>query len=372
MDCLGLVPSNTPPMFKINSSALFLWGKLLALTCLLALVACGMERHGPDILLQGAGATFPYPLYSKWISEFGKQQPHIRIDYQSIGSGGGIKQLIERTVDFGATDVPMTDEQLRAAGAEILHIPMVIGPVIVIYNLAGAPSGLKLVPDVLSGIFLGEITKWGDPGLVSLNPDLTLPDSNIVVVHRFDGSGTTAIFADYLSKVSDHWASRVGRGASVNWPVGLGGEGNEGVAGLVKQSPGTIGYAEIAYSEQNQLSYGYIRNRSGEFVRPSIESVTAAADRASDRQPDDLRWSITDAEGKDSYPISGFTYILVIRDQPDLKKGRALAEFLWWVLHEGVRFIEPLSYAPLPPAVVMKTEAKLKSITHQGVPLLPE
>ncbi len=318
--------------------------------------------------LTGAGATFPYPLYSKWLDVYEKKSG-VKINYQSIGSGGGIKQMTERTVDFGASDAPMTDEQLKTAGADVLHIPTVIGAVVVTYNLAGVETGLKLTPETLSGIFLGTIKKWNDSKIVADNPTAKLPDGDVAVVHRSDGSGTTNIFTDYLSEVSPDWKSKVGKGTSVNWPVGIGAKGNEGVAGQVKQTPGSIGYVELAYAVQNKLPYAFMKNQAGQFVEPSLESTTAAAAGAASKMPEDLRVSIVNAPGEKSYPISGYTYLLAYKDQQDGAKGKALVDFLWWGIHDGEQYAKDLLYAPLPAEVVSKAEAKIKAITFQGKPL---
>lgn len=318
--------------------------------------------------LTGAGATFPYPLYSKWFDVY-QQKTGVKINYQSIGSGGGIQQITQRTVDFGASDAPMTDEQLAAAPGPLLHIPTVIGAVVVTYNVPGLGPGLKLTPEALAGIFLGEVQKWNDPRIVQNNPGMGLPATDIAVVHRSDGSGTTNIFTDYLSAVSTTWKSRVGKGTSVDWPVGLGGKGNEGVTGQVQQTPGAIGYVELAYAVQNKLPVASLQNQAGKFVDPTIESTTAAAAGAAASMPDDLRVSIVNAAGAQSYPIAGFTYLLVYREQANEAKGKTLVDFLWWALHDGQAFARDLLYAPLPAEVVRKAEAKIKSITFQGKPL---
>jgi phosphate transport system substrate-binding protein len=324
---------------------------------------------GAQMLVNGAGATFPYPLYSKWFEEYIKVDPEVRFNYQSIGSGGGIRQITERTVDFGATDGPMTDELLKKAPAEILHIPMVLGAVVATYNLPGSPK-LSFSGDVLADIFLGKITKWNDDRIKALNPSATLPNQPIVVVHRSDGSGTTFIWVDYLSKVSPEWEQKVGRGTSVSWPVGLGGKGNEGVAGQVKQVPGALGYVELAYAITNKLPAASIRNQAGKLVEPTIESTTAAAAGAAKNMPDDFRVSITNPPGTDAYPIASFTWLLVYKDQPNEAKGRALAKFLWWAIHDGQKHPASLLYAPLPAPVVKQIEAKIKQITFSGKPLL--
>ncbi len=318
--------------------------------------------------LTGAGATFPYPLYSKWFDVY-QQKTGVKINYQSIGSGGGIQQITQRTVDFGASDAPMTDEQLAAAPGPLLHIPTVIGAVVVTYNVPGIGPGLKLTPEALASVFLGEVQKWNDPRIAQSNPGMSLPATDIAVVHRSDGSGTTNIFTDYLSAVSATWKSRVGKGTSVDWPVGLGGKGNEGVTGQVQQTPGAIGYVELAYAVQNKLPVASLQNQAGKFVDPTIESTTAAAAGAAASMPDDLRVSIVNATGAQSYPIAGFTYLLVYREQADAAKGKTLVDFLWWALHDGQAFAKDLLYAPLPTEVVRKAEAKIASITFQGKPL---
>lgn len=344
-----------------------------------ALAACrgtGMQpvrppdsgRTGPATSLTGAGATFPYPLYSKWFDVYEKQTG-VRINYQSIGSGAGIRQIIERTVDFGASDAPMTDEQLAQAPGKILHIPTVLGAVVLTYNLPGVETRLNLSPETIAGIFLGEVTKWNDPRLARENAGVRLPDSPIVAVYRSDGSGTTNVFTDYLSAVSPAWKARVGKGTSVNWPVGLGAKGNEGVTGQVKQLPGAIGYVELAYAVQNRLPYAFVQNQAGRFVEPTLNSTTAAAAGAAQNMPDDLRVSIVNAPGAESYPIAAFTYLLVYQEQPDPAKGKALVDFLWWALHDGQQYARDLHYASLPPEVVRKAEAKVATITAQGRPL---
>ena len=325
-----------------------------------------------QLQLNGAGATFPYVIYSKWFDEYQKKTG-IQFNYQSIGSGGGIKQVIEGTVDFGATDGPMKDEQLAEAktkqGTDILHIPTVMGAVVATYNVSGIGAGLKLTSDVLADIFLGKITKWNDAKIAASNKGLTLPDKAIVVVHRSDGSGTSYIFVDYLSKVSAEWKEKVGVGTSVNWPVGLGGKGNEGVAGQVKQIDGSIGYVELAYAVKNNLFFASLKNKSGNFIVPSIESVTAAAMNEAKKMPADLRVSITNADGKESYPISGFTWLLVYRDQKSAEKAKAMVNFLKWAIAEGEQFAAPLYYAPLPKEVVKLNEKLISSIRFNGQPI---
>ncbi|OFX20991.1 MAG: phosphate ABC transporter substrate-binding protein PstS [Anaeromyxobacter sp. RBG_16_69_14] len=330
----------------------------------LALALGGVALAQSPLLITGAGATFPFPLYSKWFSDYNKKLPDLRFNYQSIGSGGGIKQITEKTVDFGATDALMTEEEMAKAPG-IVHIPTVLGAVVVTYN--GAMQDLKLTPETVSGIFLGAITKWNDPKLARDNPGVKLPDTAITVAHRSDGSGTTSIFTDYLAKVSPEWKSKVGAGKSVKWPVGLGAKGNEGVTGLVKGTPGAVGYVELAYANQNKLPMAQLKNRDGNFVKPSITATSEAA--AGVAMPDDFRVSITDAAGKTSYPIAAFTYLLVYKDQADKAKGEALVRFLWWAIHEGQASAAPLDYAPLPKAVVAKVEKKLEGMTVQGKPI---
>ncbi|MCX7944510.1 MAG: phosphate ABC transporter substrate-binding protein PstS [Deltaproteobacteria bacterium] len=318
--------------------------------------------------LTGAGASFPYPLYSKMFSEYGKQYK-ININYQSIGSGGGIKQLLAKTIDFGGSDAIMSDEQLSKAPGKILHIPTCLGSVVIVYNL-NIKDELKLTPDVISDIFLGKIKKWNDPKIAELNKGIKLPDANISVVHRSDGSGTTAIFTDYLSKVSSEWKNKVGTGTSVNWPVGIGGKGNEGVAGLVKQVPNSIGYVELIYAIQNKMNYAAIQNKAGKFIKPTLESTSKAAEI---EMPDDMRISITNTDSPDGYPIAGFTYILVYQEQKydnrSLAKARSLYKLLNWIINEGQKFTTPLHYAPLPEAAKKKAQALIQSITYDGKPI---
>ena len=320
-------------------------------------------------LINGAGATFPYPIYSKWFDAYTKVDPEVRFNYQSIGSGGGIKQVTSRTVDFGATDGPMSDEQMKGAPAELVHIPTVLGAVVATYNLPGNPR-LQFSSNVLADIFLGKITKWNDARLTALNPGVTLPNQPIAVVHRSDGSGTTYIWVDYLATVSPEWQQKVGKGTSVNWPVGLGGKGNEGVAGQVKNTPGALGYVELAYAVKNKLPVGLVKNAAGKFIEPTIESTTAAAAGAAKGMPDDFRVSLTDAPGEAAYPIASFTWLLVYKEQPDQLKGRAIVNFLWWMSHDGQKYAADLLYAPLPAPVVKQIEARIKQINYQGKPLL--
>ena len=317
--------------------------------------------------INGAGATFPYPIYSKWFDEYHKLHPEIEINYQSIGSGGGIKQITEHTVDFGATDGPMTDEQIKEfrdkRGSSVLHFPTVLGADVATYNISGVNQELKFTPEALAGIFLGKITKWNDPELTRSNPGVNLPGAEIVLAHRADGSGTTYIWTDYLSKVSPQWKNKVGRGTSVNWPVGLGGKGNEGVSGLVKQTPNSIGYVELIYAIQNHLAYGLVKNSSGNFVKADLSSVTAAASGAAEQIPDDFRVSITNAPGKNAYPISSFTWLLIPAKIDDAQKRKAITDFLKWMLADGQKFTEALAYAPLPKPVATK-EMKALSLVQ--------
>lgn len=320
--------------------------------------------------LTGAGATFPYPLYSKWFADYAATTG-IKINYQSIGSGGGIRQLSEGTVDFGASDSPMKDEEMtKAKGGAIYHIPMVLGAVAVTYNVPGLAGGLKLSGDALSDVFAGKITKWNDPRIASTNPGLKLPATDILVVHRSDGSGTTYVFTDYLTSVSKTWAAGPGKGKEVAWPVGLGGKGNEGVAGQVKQTPGAIGYVELAYAKQNNLPFASIRNSAGNFIAPSPAGATAAAAAIAGKLPPntDYRLSIVNAPGADAYPISSFTWILVYRQQTDAVKGKKLVDFLRWALSDGEKQATALDYAPLPSAMATSLLARLDSIKVGGTP----
>lgn len=298
-----------------------------------------------QMTINGAGATFPYPIYSKWFDAYAKVDPSVRFNYQSIGSGGGQKQILAQTVDFGASDGPMSDENLAKAPGKLLHIPTVAGAVVVTYNLEGAPQ-LKLDGETIAGIYLGEIRKWNDAKIAALNPGAKLPDADIVVVHRSDGSGTTYIFTDYLSKVSADWKSKVGNNTSMKWPAGLGGKGNEGVSGQVRQTPNSIGYVELIYALQNKMPYADLKNQAGEFVKATLESVTAAL--ATAEIPDDFRFSMTNAPGKDAYPIAGATWLLVYQQQKDAAKGKKLVEFLRWAEKDGEKMAKDLDYAPLP------------------------
>jgi phosphate transport system substrate-binding protein len=344
-----------------------------AIGALVFALACALVAASADAQLQlnGAGATFPYPIYSKWFNDYIKVDPSVRFNYQSIGSGGGIKQITEQTVDFGASDGPLSDEQLKAAPGHLMHFPTVMGAVVLTYNIPGVSVSLKFTPEAIAGIYLGKITKWNDPALTGPNPGVPLPNQDILVVHRSDGSGTTYIFTDYLSKVSPEWEKRVGKNTSVNWPVGLGGKGNEGVTGLVKQSPNSIGYVELIYALSNKLPFGDVKNRAGNFVKPSLQSVTAAAAGYAAQMPDDFRVVITNAAGADAYPISGMTWLLVYEQQKDVQKGRKLVQFLEWMMHDGQKLAPALDYAPLPKEVVVKEEQALHRITTMdGKPLL--
>lgn len=311
--------------------------------------------------LNGAGATFPYPMYSKWFSDYNKLHPDVQINYQSIGSGGGIRQVLNGTVDFGASDGPMTDEQLAEAKTKILHIPTVLGADVPAYNIPGVSGELKFTPEVLVGIFLGKIQNWNDPAIAKVNPGMNLPNLSIIVVHRSDGSGTTYIFTDYLSKVSKEWEVVAGKGTSVKWPVGLGGKGNEGVAGQIRQLQGSIGYVELIYAVQNNITYGSVRNAAGNFVKASLDGVTEAAASAP-RMPADFRVSITNAPGKTAYPISSFTWLLIPAQAKDPKKGKIITDFLDWMVSDGQKMTSQLSYAPLPESVVEKVKAAIKQI----------
>lgn len=326
------------------------------LTGLFAVTAASAQ-----LLINGAGATFPYPIYSKWFNEYAKVDPSVRFNYQSIGSGGGQKQIMAETVDFGASDGPMSDENLAKTPGKLLHIPTVAGADVVSYNLPGGPK-LRFDGPTVAAIFLGKIRKWSDPAITAQNPGISIPDQDILVVHRSDGSGTTYIFTDYLSSVSSEWKEKVGKGTSVNWPVGLGGKGNEGVSGQVKQSPGSIGYIELAYAKQNKLPYAEIKNSSGNYVAASIESVTAAL--ATAVIPDDFRFSMVNPPGAEAYPISGTTWLLVYAQQKDAAKGRKLVEFLKWAYNEGEKMAASLDYAPLPENVQARVLKRIDEIKY--------
>ena len=324
------------------------------------IVALGLSANASaQMMINGAGATFPYPIYSKWFDEYAKVDPSVRFNYQSIGSGGGQKQIMAQTVDFGASDGPMSDDNLSKAPGKILHIPTVAGAVVMTYNLPGSPK-LKLDGDTIAGMYLGKITKWNDPKIAALNPDTKLPDNDIVVVHRSDGSGTTFIFTDYLSKVSPEWKQKAGNNTSVNWPTGLGGKGNEGVSGQIKQTPGAIGYVELIYAIQNKMPDAQVKNAAGQFVEPTLESVTAAL--ATAEIPDDFRFSMTNAPGENSYPIAGATWLLVYQQPKDPAKGKKLVEFLKWALAKGEGMAKELNYAPLPDSVQQRVLKRIDEI----------
>ncbi len=317
-------------------------------------------------VINGAGATFPYPLISKWSSEYQKFNPNVRINYQAIGSGGGIRQLIAGTVNFGASDAPMTEEQLAAAKkahGDVIHIPETLGAVVVVYNLPGVTQSLRFDGQTIADIYLGKITVWNDGRIAALNPGVKLPDSRIVVVHRADGSGTTYIFADYLSKVSPEWSAKVGKSTSLDWPAGIGGKGNDGVAGQVSRTPGAIGYVELIYALQNDISFGDIKNAAGNFVHPSIPGVTEALANAARTLPEDLRFSITNAPGKRSYPISSATWFLVYKEQTQYSQAKGVLEFMKWAVTEGQKYSASLDYAPLPANIQKLNLEKLKSVT---------
>lgn len=331
------------------------------------------------ITINGAGATFPFPLIDKWATEYHKIKPNIQINYQAIGSGGGIQQHTEKTVYFAASDAPLTETQ-AANAPNTLHIPVTIGGVVPIYNLPGIPKGLKFTGEILADVYLGKITKWNDPRLAAINPDVSLPDQAITVVHRSDGSGTTFIWTSYLSNVSPEWKQNVGRGTSVNWPVGLGGKGNDGVTALVQQTPYSIGYVEFTYAKKNNLTYGYVQNAAGEFVEPSISSFAKAADYAAVTLPrGDASWSkvsivdslASNTQAKGAYPITSFSYILVYKElnvlpNMDEATAKALVEFLWWATHDGQNYAAELYYVPLPPSVVSHNEATIRMMTYNG------
>jgi phosphate transport system substrate-binding protein len=328
-------------------------------TGVLALAAVGASAQN----INGAGATFPNPIYTKWFSEYSQLHPSVKINYQSIGSGGGIRQVSEGTVDFGATDGPMNDQQLHDAKVKVMHIPTVLGAVVPVYNIPGINKELNFSGDVIADIYLGTISKWNDPRIAKDNPGANLPDKAILPVYRSDGSGTTYIFTDYLSKVSSDWAGKVGKNTSVKWPTGIGQKGNEGVAGMVRQSPYSFGYVELIYAVSNKMSYGSVRNAAGKFLKASTEGVTAAAAAAAKTMPADYRVSITNAPGPTSYPISSFTWLLIPTHSADPSKAQALSDFLHWMLDHGEAEAAPLTYAPLPKPVqemVRKSIAQVK------------
>jgi phosphate transport system substrate-binding protein len=328
---------------------------LLLVCVLLAMPVLGQTT------LNGAGATFPAPMYSKWFSEYHKAHSDVQVNYQPIGSGGGIRQVTSGTVDFGASDMPMTDKQLQDSKVKILNVPTVLGAVVPAYNIPGVSGEVRFTPEALAGIFLGKISKWNDKALVSANPGVNFPDKDIIVVHRSDGSGTSFIFTDYLSKVSPDWKNQVGADTSVKWPIGMGGKGNEGVSGLIRQLSGSIGYVELIYAVQNNIPYGSVRNSTGAFVKASLDGVTAAAASAP-KMPADFRVSITNAPGKDAYPISSFTWLLIPAQSKDAAKGKILADFLNWMVTDGQKMTSALSYASLPDNVVAKVKEAIKQV----------
>jgi len=334
---------------------------IVALFIVLAIAGIGRSAFA-DMLINGAGATFPYPIYSKWFDVYAKENPGIKFNYQSIGSGGGIRMLSNRTVDVGASDAPMTDQQLSDAPGKILHFPSVMGADVVAYNLPGFTGTLRLTGPVIADIYSGKITKWDDDKIRALNPGAAIPSQDIVVCHRSDGSGTTFIFVDYLSKVSPSWASDVGKGTSVKWPVGLGGKGNEGVTALVQQTPGAIGYVELIYALNNHIPYAELQNKAGNWVQASLDGVTAAAASVAGNMPADFRVSITDAPGANAYPISSFTWLLVYQKQTSKDVGEQIVKFLHWALTEGQKYAPDLKYAPLPAEVVQKETAQIQQI----------
>jgi phosphate transport system substrate-binding protein len=334
-------------------------------------ISIGGPFEGEAKSLNGAGATFPAPLYQKWFDQY-SNVTGVQINYQAIGSGGGIKGLQDQTVDFGASDAPMTDDQIKAArGGELFHIPTALGAIVPTYNVPDTSTQLRFTGDSLAGIFLGDIQKWNDPRLVADNPDLASINQDIIVVHRSDGSGTTFGFTDYLSTVSQTWQQKVGKGTSVDWPVGLGGSGNPGVAGEVQQNPYSIGYVELIYAIQNNLGYGMVKNKAGKFIDPSLESVTAAASASAQSIPADLRFSIVDAPGDTSYPICTATWLLVYKNESDQAKALALTRMLWWATHDGQRFNKDLSYATVPDAITRVSEAFIRQISVEGKPVFP-
>ncbi len=337
------------------------------LVCLCALLFCLLSTLAlaAQTTLNAAGATFPYPIYSKWFSEYHTLHPDIQINYQSIGSGGGIRQVTEGTVDFGASDMPMTEAQLQEAqgklNTKVLNFPSVLGAVVPAYNIPGVSGEVKFTPEALANIFLGKITKWNDNALTSVNPGVNLPNKDIIVIHRSDGSGTTFIWTDYLSKVSADWKSEVGSNTSVKWPIGLGGKGNEGVAGSIRQLQGSIGYVELIYALQNKITFGSVRNSAGVFLKASLEGVTAAA-ASVPKMPADFRVSITNAPGKDAYPISSFTWLLIPQHSKDAAKAKIITDFLNWMLTDGQKMTTDLSYASLPASVAQKEQQAVKTI----------
>ena len=349
--------SELKPATTVLSGILCRLGTLLGITIMIALA----PEASAQMLINGAGATFPYPIYSKWFDEYTKVDPSVRFNYQSIGSGGGQRQILEQTVDFGASDGPMSDENLAKAPGKLLHIPTVAGAVVITYNLKGNPK-LKLDGPTIVDIYMGKITKWNDPKIARQNPGVNLPNEDLVVVHRSDGSGTTYIFTSYLSAISNPWSQEVGYNTSVKWPVGLGGKGNEGVAGLVKQTPGAIGYVELIYAMQNKLAYADLKNADGKYITPSPESVTAAM--ATAQIPDDFRFKMVNAPGADAYPIAGATWLLVYQHQQNAAKGKKLVEFLTWALADGEKMARSLDYAPLPENLQKRVLERIEEIKY--------
>lgn len=346
---------------------------LIVLIFCLMFISCSKDKNEPVTKssggqINGAGATFPYPIYSKWFNEYAKMKPDAKINYQSIGSGGGVKQITEGTVDFGASDSPMSNEEIEKANTKnnnkIIHIPTVIGAVVLTYNIPGVNTNINLSGEVISEIYLGKIKKWNDPKIRKDNPEVKLPDKDILVTYRTDGSGTTYVFTDFLGKVSEEWKSQVGVAKDVRFPAGQGGKGNEGVTGLVKQIEYSIGYVELIYALQNKLNYAKVKNASGEFVSPELESLTIAAAESVAEIPDDLRQSITNAKGKGAYPISSYTYLLIYENQKDAGKGKIMKEFLQWALSDGEKFAKDLGYAPLPDQVIQKANTLIASIKY--------
>jgi len=340
--------------------------KRIAIIALMGLGLTGVLFSQGTLSITGAGATFPFPMYSKWFDEYHKKNPNIQINYQSIGSGGGIKQVTEGTVDFGATDGPMNDDQLKAFqekhGCSVLHFPTVLGAVVPTYNVPGVTASLNFTQEALAGIYLGKVTKWNDALIADANKGVNLPADDIIVVHRAESSGTTYVWTDFLSKVSEEWKTKVGKATAVKWPVGLGGQGNEGVTGTVKNTPDSIGYVELIYAESNKIPYGNVRNAAGVFVKASLAGVTAAAAGAAKEMPDDFRVSITNAPGKDAYPISSFTWLLIPAKFSDTAKRDALKGFVSWMLADGQNYVEALSYAKLPKEVVAKEKKALNNV----------
>jgi phosphate transport system substrate-binding protein len=333
--------------------------------CSSALVACSNDG---TVALNGAGATFPFPLYTKWIAEYRNVNPNVRINYQSIGSGGGVRQVAAGTVDFGASDIPVQPGEDRGAAGKLLHVPTAIGCVVVSYNVSGLTAPLKLTPELLASIYLGRVTRWNAPELVEQNPELGRSEQGITVINRTDGSGTTEIFTRYLASVSLEWSERTGSGKSVRWPIGVGAKGNEGVAGQLQATPGAIGYTELAYARQSRLPRAELRNRAGRFVGPSPAAATAAAEMVP--VPDTLQTWLASAEDPLAYPLAAYTYLLVYENMNDAERGTALAQFLWWAIHDGQRFAQALDYAPLPARVVTQVEGALKRLTAAGKPAL--